>query len=461
MGSKKVKLITSAILLELGMAPLQAATINVDNNTCVLADAITAANTDTATNGCDAGSGADEIVLPQDSTITLTEELPSVSSEVTLQGNGSTIERDSQAVEEFRVLNVTDGGPGPGPVPARGVVGPAIASLTVSDVTISGGVDSGNSGAGILCGGAANTLVVTNSTITNNQGSGILSYDCALTVNNSVISNNTSFNDDYYGAGVNVNAGTFYITNTSITGNNNQAANAGGGGIYLTDYSGFIAGSIQNTTVSGNTADLSGGGIGFFNFGNGATFSITNSTISDNQTTNGDGGGVFLYAPSVDMRSNTISGNSAYASGGGIAVRDNAFLSLAQNIVSGNNASADGDEVDFAGGGSVIVDQFNLFGQNGMPGLNGITAGLTDIVPSVGVSAIISPLADNGGPTQTHALAVGSPAIDAVGSGAFCLGTDQRGVARPIDGDSDGDPLCDIGSYETQDLDLIFKNGFD
>ena len=53
--------------------------------------------------------------------------------------------------------------------------------------------------------------------------------------------------------------------------------------------------------------------------------------------------------------------------------------------------------------------------------------------------ALLGPLADNGGPTLTHALLAGSPAIDAADS-AVCPTTDQRGVAR--------DAACDVGSYE-------------
>lgn len=447
MHKKSVKLITSAILLELGLAPLQAATITVDNNTCVLADAITAANTDTATNGCDAGSGADEIVLPQGSTVTLMTALPVVNTEVTLQGNDSVIERDSLAAENFGILGVDNGDP--------------VASLTVNDSTLSGAVVTNNGGA-VFCNGSANTLALNNSTITNNTGSGVVSYNCFLNINDSVISNNDSFDAPYYGGGVNVVSGYFIINNTSIIGNNNQASSVGGGGVYLADYGGIIAGSITNTTISGNTSELSGGGIGFFNFGYGATFGITNSTISDNQTTNGDGGGVFLYAPNVvGLSNNTIAGNTAYASGGGIAIRDNANVNLARNIVTGNVVGSGGTSVDFAGGGTVTVDQFNIFGENSTAGLYGITGGLTDIIPTVGTNAIIEPLADNGGPTQTHALPIGSPAIDAVALGVMCGTTDQRGETRPVDGNSDGQAECDIGSFEAVDVDLIFQNSFD
>ena len=86
----------------------------------------------------------------------------------------------------------------------------------------------------------------------------------------------------------------------------------------------------------------------------------------------------------------------------------------------------------------------------------GLHSGPTDIVPPAGVqlSNILNPvLAFNGGPTQTHALVPGSPAIDA--GGPVCtdangnpLLTDQRGKPRIIDGNGDGTARCDIGAFE-------------
>jgi hypothetical protein len=63
------------------------------------------------------------------------------------------------------------------------------------------------------------------------------------------------------------------------------------------------------------------------------------------------------------------------------------------------------------------------------------------------VDAKLGALSDNGGPTQTHALLPGSPAIDH-GDNAGCPDRDQRGYARPADGDGDTTAVCDIGAFE-------------
>src|SRR4051794_7428304 len=93
-----------ALVLALGQAPSQAATITVDGTTCTLADAFMAANTDTAQGGCPAGSGADTLVLePPGGSVILTRvdnttygptALPVIRSVITIAGQGSTIARD-------------------------------------------------------------------------------------------------------------------------------------------------------------------------------------------------------------------------------------------------------------------------------------------------------------------------------------------------------------------------------
>src|SRR4030095_15182148 len=123
---------------------------------------------------------------------------------------------------------------------------------------------------------------------------------------------------------------------------------------------------------------------------------------------------------------------------------------------SGNTAAAGpGPEIN-NGYGTVLADNGNLFGMNGTAGVVGFSPGPTDIVAPRGVllaDILVPTLADNGGPTQTHALVPGSPAVDA--GGPACLDatvvpllTDQRVRPRVVDGNSDGTAACDIGVFE-------------
>ena len=128
---------------------------------CRLRDAITAANTDTATGGCPAGSGVDTIELPVDAAISLTEPdndsdgpngLPSVTSEITIIGNGTALQRDEAGgTPDFRIFHVAADG-----------------DLLLNGLTVRNGSAQGEfpaSGGGILNRGA---LELTNCTISGN-----------------------------------------------------------------------------------------------------------------------------------------------------------------------------------------------------------------------------------------------------------------------------------------------------
>ncbi len=150
------------------------------------------------------------------------------------------------------------------------------------------------------------------------------------------------------------------------------------------------------------------------------------------------------------MINSTITGNSATRDCGVCAT--DGFIELVNTIVSGNDAGQGPEARSPSYGSYITVGSHNLFGEYGDAGVYGFSPGVTDIVPSQPLHEILdTQLANNGGPTQTHALVAGSPAVDAVNDGTCPPpGRDQRGVSRPQDGNGDGGIACDIGSFERQ-----------
>ena len=220
--------------------------------------------------------------------------------------------------------------------------------------------------------------------------------------------------------------------------------------------------SIEESTISGNTADF-GGGVS----SDSGTVTIENSTVSGNIAS--VGGGVDNVDGQLTITNSTISGNSANH-GGGVYNSGHYYcsqysyscyffgtLTLNRSLIAGNQANVAPEIQNLsnvtANNSNVTANNFNLFGANRNAGVTGFTPGPTDIVPAHGVQVadILGPLANNGGPTQTHALVSSSPAINAgnpsgcLDSAGALLTTDQRGFPRPFNG-----RICDIGSYELQ-----------
>ena len=422
-----------ALLLALNGAPALANEINVGVGGCTLVDAITAANTNTATGNCPAGGGADTIILPAGSTQTLTavdpynrfgpSGLPPILSNITIQGNGSEITR-APGSPDFRIIS-------------------ALSDFTLQNTTISGGRAVGASISNGVGGGIFNALRVTliNSTVTGNMasnGGGIHNLG-DMTLINSTISNNTA---TYYGGGVynydigpyQAHEGLLTVINSTISDN---SATYGGG--VVNNSGGNL--TVISSTISGNSGDVVGGvynRIRSFQFQKPTTATLINSTVSDNP-----GGGVASIGetpPNLNANltviNSTISGNSLPAGG----VVNGGAMTLSRTLISGNTGFSNLEVTNL---GELNADDFNLFGSNGNSGTNFAVTG-TDIVPGAGVmvSDILAPLANNGGPTLTHALVTGSPAIDASPDDAGCEDTDQRGVTRPQGA------ACDIGSFE-------------
>ena len=190
-------------------------------------------------------------------------------------------------------------------------------------------------------------------------------------------------------------------------------------------------GWIERSTVSGNFGDTSGG------IANSGQLDVVNSTVQGNAAAFAQG----IYNPAgatLDLRYSTVAENGAYGIRGGGTVR-------AEGSIIALHGTAN-CEAAITTLGHNLEDGFTC----------GLSAPAGDLI---GINPMLGVLAAAGGPTPTMALSAGSPAIDAGGS-AGCPATDQRGVGRPIDGDEDGTPTCDIGAFEFQSV-PIFTDDFE
>jgi hypothetical protein len=282
-----------------------------------------------------------------------------------------------------------------------------LSTVIISNTTISDNM-TGGSGGGID--NDSGTVILNNSTIisnsaTNGDGGGIGNIDSTLTISNSIISNNTADR----GGGIMNYKGASTISNSTF---NDNSAEYGGG---IMSDEGSI--TISNSTISNNSKNIfMGGGIANVN----SVLTINNSTISGNSAEYS--GGIYNYG-TANISNSTISYNSADNYAGGISNEgEDSLLTLDNSIVA--NSSNGGD--CFNDSGTINNHGYNIVEDNSC----GFTGG-TD--PKLG------PLQNNGGATLTHALLLGSPAIDA---GDTDLTADQRGITRP-QGIAD-----DIGAFE-------------
>ncbi len=476
----------------LAPATAPAATINVTTNAdvvdpndgqCSLREAVTASNLNASNpTDCTDGDGAslDTIQLaPTATTYTLDEQNPMGSENLNTSGDldieGGTfagvrivgagagittitrmtvvdrlihVESDSVTIEGVTVTggNSNDGG---------GIAN--VGNLTLTNTTVSGNVatsdDPGEGGGGIHQTGAGAATTLNGSTISGNdaalEGGGIYLNAGTLTMNQSAVSGNSATQavDDMTthsprGGGLHLNTGTATIDGSSLTGNDASTADGDdspfGGGIFNSANTTITDSTLSgmNTTFGGASTSRQGGGI--YNTG---PLTIRNSTISGNNAA-GRGGGLRNSLGTAELVHVTFNGNTAPVG----AAMD--YLDLAppggvlrlRGVLIANGASA----CSFDGGGAAITSDGYNIDQGSSCGLMG-TGDLQNVT-----NPMIGGLAGNGGPTQTHALLAGSPAIDRVPN-ADCddengmpLTVDQRGSGRPS---PPGGP-CDVGSFE-------------
>jgi len=327
---------------------------------------------------------------------------------------------------------------------------------------------AGTDGGGVY--NESGSITLTDSHVFENQanqdGGGVFNsengtFNLVGTFDKAYMSSTSDYNSSESGGGI-YNEGTLWLMKSEVR--YNRVVNDGAG-IYNTGRMTIQKSSIRLNTASGTGSN--GGGI--FNAHQGGDFdvwiqrsSIYQNTVSDTNATNGHGGGIYNSQDStIGFINSTISSNISNSTGGGIynngtvsfqycTIKDNSagdnpgdgLFNAARAVVEAtfratimDNSSEDNCEV--TGNSVIVTNGFNIDSGNTCefdPGLN----------DQINTNPMLDIYNDNGGPTRTHALLPGSPAIDEPGN-IVCPQTDQRGVGRPA-------PIppgtCDIGAYE-------------
>jgi len=349
-----------------------------------------------------------------------------------------------------------DGGPGTysdGGGGGGGGIGNYQGAVTLTNCVISGN----NTGTGPT-GGARGY---------GGPGGGIYSDAGSLNIAGTVISNNVT-GSGFGGGGSGGSGGGLYsggatsvgtasvLTNVTVqdnrTGDGSSSSGQGGfgGGIFN---SGQMR--VRGLTVSGNVAGKSsnfGGGVGG-GIDNSGGLDLANATISGNSTTGAGGtGGGLWNAGTAYVTNSTIAFNTSAGGfgGAGIHIYNDFYKVIIRNSIVARNGSANATTMPDVYGQTFTSQGYNLIGN-----ADGVAAFSSSNYDQFGTTASpldpqLAPLADNGGPTLTHALLASSPAIDsgsnplAQDSNGSPLVTDQRGAAR-IDSTSH---LVDRGAFE-------------
>lgn len=327
---------------------------------------------------------------------------------------------------------------------------------------------------------AVPTVTITNTTITNNNGSfvggGIANIgtnspqDAVISVIGGTISNNfssgftfiipigpdTAFALGGHGGGI-ANVGTITLSSTAIENNGASAfgtsefSNGGGGGLYN-----YGIATVDQSTFKDNFVSGSGSGGAISNGDSAIFFGIGARTPSSAPR-------IAAIETNLTLTNSTIGGNSA-ASGGGALYNVSDSTATLTNLTIANNQSGllndqslDNQQPQVRAQVATVSVQNSIVANNTDYNCSGTIANGGYNIDSAATCAFgttggslsgtdpqLSPLALNApGTTQTFALAATSPALDKIpASGANCPATDQRGVTRPQGA------ACDIGAYE-------------
>ena len=265
------------------------------------------------------------------------------------------------------------------------------------------------------------------------EGAGVFVDQAVLDLSDSVVTGNVATSDDQTGGlrggGIYINAGALGIENSTIA--NNSAVNGAGGGIVSISFDT----RITNSTISGNTATgTSADGAGIYNAG---LLQVTNSTISGN-TAEGSGGAIYNTTlggfRGLQITSSTLAGNEGDV--GAAIYNDDGPVGIKQTIIANTLTSNSNCAVLSPDTSPIVSLGYNLASDD--------SCFLTEEGDLPNTDPLLGALTDNGGPTQTHAIAGYTPAYNAGGEGPCPTPTDQRGIERPQLG------ACDIGAFELE-----------
>ena len=371
-------------------------------------------------------------------------------------GGSAIVDIGAYEISRYAVTNTSDSGPGSmrqaiadnnaspagwGRIccTAGGVINLVSGQLTLSrSVTIEGPGSAnltlnGNGRGRVFQIPSGVTAAIADLAITNGREAegGAIANAGTLTLTRCTVTNSVAKERNTGGGGI-LNDGKIVIDQCTVAGN--QAVDPTisiGGGIYNRRSTSLV---LTNSTVFGNSAQY---GAGIAN--ESADAQLINVTLSGNTTTGAGWGGALLALNNphkVTLIHCTVVGNSA-TNGGGVGVFNASPELLYLNTLFSDNLPAN----LFTNGGPLKSLGHNLSSD----GSGNLTA--TGDLPNT--NPLLGPLADNGGPTRTHALLPGSPAIDAGDNNGAPAG-DERGSPRIVDGNGDGTAVADIGAFEAQ-----------
>lgn len=374
--------------------------------------------------------GDETITFAVTGTITLASSLPNITGNLSIEGPGAgllTVTAGPSAT--YRVVAVTSG-----------------AVARISGVTLTNG-KANNYGGGISVIDLS-TLELSSSRILNSYatggGGGIYAEaGCVVTLTDSIFTGNSSGGR----GGAVYSKSTLTATGSSFS--NNSAA-AGGSGLFIEHDA-----LLTDCTI----ADNINGGI----YVTGGTLTMSRCTVSGNTTSSGTAG-LYVDLSTSTLINSTFAGNSGGKTG---ALTVNKGSMTLEHCTLANNTGSEVDSV-YASGEASLKFRNTLLGGAGRQcstsldslGNNLVSdnsCGFTQVTDLQGVDPRVLSLAGNGGKTLTMALAYNSPALDAANP-LDGPATDQRGEARPLEGNGDNLAVPDIGAYEAINIAPMLDN---